>query len=599
MIVGIIFPAAVILVAILVTGFAFSRMYKRSTREVSLVKTGAGGKKVVVDGGTLVIPVLHEVTKVNMRTTRLEVRRTGKDALITRDRQRADVGVEFYVTVESTEEGISRAAQTLGNRTFNEGALREMVEGKLVDGLRSVAAQMNLDDLHENRSNFVQQVQQTVIEDLKKNGLELESVSLTALDQTPTEGLDENNIFNSEGLRYQAERIAESRKKRAAIEAEAEVSVARSKQEAEVQTYEIQREQEAARVDQRVQMEQLAARESSERARNKEEAERAAEEARIDREKRIEIAEQDRKIAVAEKSREESQARAEADTAKAEAIKATASIDTARLVAEGERQKRLTIIAAEEEAERKATEIRVAAKAERDTAADRAAAMRVLAEAEAAQITIRAEAAKAEKLTEAERKAAETRVAAKAERDAAADRAAAMRELAAAEAAQITIRAEAVKTEKLAEAEGLTALNAAENSASAQIIDFRMARARLEALPKIVAEMVKPAEKIKGITIHKVDGLGTGAVGGTASGPAGGGDGIVNQAFDEIRKMAFQLPAIQAIGKQVGMNMNGTFSDLVDQALQTATDGQTAPAADTSGGPAEASGPTTDDGAAV
>ena len=95
------------------------------------------------------------------------------------------MGVEFYVSVSATEEGISRAAQTLGDRTFDVDQLREMIEGKLVDGLRSVAARMTMDQLHENRAGFVQEVSNAVANDLIKNGLELESVSLTALDQTP------------------------------------------------------------------------------------------------------------------------------------------------------------------------------------------------------------------------------------------------------------------------------------------------------------------------------------------------------------------------------------------------------------------------------
>ncbi|OOY11981.1 flotillin [Thioclava marina] len=535
---GLALPLILIILAFLVVAMAFSRMYKRSTREVSLVKTGTGGRKVIIDGGTLVIPVLHEVTRINMRTTRLEVRRDGNSALITKDRMRVDVGVEFYVTVQATEEGIARAAQTLGDRTFDERALREMVEGKLVDGLRAVAAKMDLDDLHENRANFVQQVQQTVTEDLRKNGLELESVSLTALDQTPLDGLDENNVFNAEGLKNQAERIAESRKQRAAIEAEAEVAVARSRQEAEVKRYEVEREQEEARVAQRVKMEELSAREAAEKARKHEEASTAAEQARIAREKAIEIAEQerrraieiaeqDRQIAVSEKSEAESQARARADLAKADAIKATESIETERRVAEGERQKRLTILAAEEEAEKNATSIRVAAKAEREAADDRAAAMRELAQAEADKVTIRAEAAKREALAEAD----------------------------------------GLRAQKLAEAEGTRALAEAENGLSGSIIDFRLAKARLDAMPKIVAEMVKPAEKIGGITIHKVDGLtGAGAAGGEGT-SASGGDGLVNQAFDEMRKMAFQLPALDAIGKQVGLNMDKGMNGLLAEMM--------------------------------
>ncbi|MHA3979267.1 flotillin family protein [Halovulum sp. GXIMD14794] len=534
---GITLPAAILFGALLVIGLTFARMYKRSTREVSLVKTGTGGRKVIIDGGTMVIPVLHEVTRINMRTTRLEVKRSGESALITKDRMRVDVGVEFYVTGETTEEGIAKAAQTLGDRTFDENALREMIEGKLVDGLRAVAAKMDLDDLHENRSNFVQQVQQTVVEDLRKNGLALESVSLTALDQTPLEGLDENNVFNAEGLKHQAERIAESRKRRAEIEADAEVAVARHRQDAEVQKYAVEREQEEARVEQRVKMEALAAREAAEKAYRREEAEKAAEEARIARQQAIEIAEQNRQIAIAEKSQAESEARAAADRAKAEAIKATESIETERRLAEGERQKRLTILAAEEEAERNATSIRVSAAAERQAAEDRAAAMRELAQAEADQITI---------------------------------------------------KAAAMKEEKLADAEGTRAQIDAENSLSGEIIDFRLAKARLDALPGIVAEMVKPAEKIQGITIHKVDGLNGGRDGGTLDGArTSGSEGLINQAFDEIRRNAFELPALTAIGKSVGVNMDTGLAAIIENEFSTEKLGKTVadalPAAPVSG----------------
>ena len=146
-------------------GLVLGRLYRRATREVSLVKTGAGGKKVIMDGGTVVVPLLHEISPVNMKTLRLEVQRNHDGALITKDRMRVDVGVEFYVSVNATEEGISRAAQTLGDRTFFVDQLRELIEGKLVDGLRAVAAQMTIDQMHENRAEFVQEVQNTVSEE--------------------------------------------------------------------------------------------------------------------------------------------------------------------------------------------------------------------------------------------------------------------------------------------------------------------------------------------------------------------------------------------------------------------------------------------------
>jgi uncharacterized membrane protein YqiK len=527
-----------IIAFVVLTGLVFGRLYRRATREVSLVKTGAGGKKVIMDGGAIVIPLLHEISYVNMRTLRLEVRRTGEASLITQDRMRVDVGVEFYVSVQATVDGIARAAQTLGDRTFDTDALREMIEGKLIDGLRSVAARMTMDELHENRANFVQEVQNTVSNDLLKNGLELESVSLTALDQTPFEALDENNAFNAVGMRKLAEVIAKSKKERAEIDAEAEVSVRRAAMEAERQRLQIERDEEEARIAREQEVETLRAAQQAEVARRREASaseserarikreeeiraaeiarERAIEEAEITKEREIEVANQERQIIIARKSEEESQARAKADEARALARKAAEAIETAGAVEEAERQKRIALIEATREAEREATRIRVAAEAERAAAEDRAAAMR-----EAAQ----------------------------------------------GEADGISIRAEAKKKDLLAEAEGKRALAEAENALSAEIVALRRDLARLEALPAIIAEMVKPAEKIDSIRINQITGLNGGsAAGGTGQ---GGAKAPVNQAFDAMLGAAMQLPVMTKLGKELGMNFEGGLSGLLDEAEES------------------------------
>jgi uncharacterized membrane protein YqiK len=92
--------AAIIFVAILILGFIVARLYKRSSKEVSFVRTGFGGEKVILNGGALVLPVLHEVIPVNMNTLRLEVARVSDQSLITKDRMRVDVTAEFYVRRE-------------------------------------------------------------------------------------------------------------------------------------------------------------------------------------------------------------------------------------------------------------------------------------------------------------------------------------------------------------------------------------------------------------------------------------------------------------------------------------------------------------------
>lgn len=521
-----IFVVGTALVALIFIGMVLSRLYKRATREISLVKTGAGGKKVIMDGGIFVIPLVHEVRPVNMKTLRLEVQRSEDGALITKDRMRVDVGVEFYVSVNATDEGISRAAQTLGDRTFDVEQLREMIEGKLVDGLRSVAARMSMDELHENRAEFVQEVQNAVSEDLLKNGLELEAVSLTALDQTPFEALDENNAFNAVGMRKLAEVIANSKKERAEIDAEANVAVRRAAMEAERQRLLIEQDEKAAQIKQEQEVATLQAAQEAEVAARREDAQRETEGARIKREeairaaeiakeKELEVAEQERRIIIARKSEEESQARASADLARAEATRAAEQVETTRTVAQAEREKQIALIEAQREAEREATRVRLSAEAEKEAAQDRAEARREEAKAEA---------------------------------DA------------------LTIKAEAKKADMLAEAEGRRAIVDAENSISADIVAMKVDMARLEALPGIVAEMVKPAEKIDSIKIHQVGGVFGGGVAGTAQ-SARGDKPVVNQALDSIMGMAVQMPALKALGEELGVSMENGVAGLVEGAV--------------------------------
>ncbi|WP_299936205.1 flotillin domain-containing protein [uncultured Pelagimonas sp.] len=538
------FLVGAVLAFLIVLGLVLGRLYRRATREVSLVKTGAGGKKVIMDGGAIVVPLLHEISPVNMKTLRLEVTREAEAALITKDRMRVDVGVEFYVSVQPTDEGVARAAQTLGDRTFDVDQLREMIEGKLIDGLRAVAAQMTMDELHENRADFVQEVQNAVSEDLTKNGLSLEAVSLTALDQTPFEALDENNAFNAVGMRKLAEVIATSKKERAQIDADAQVAVRRAEMEAERQSLLIRQDEEQARIEQQQQIETMKAAQEAEIAARMEDSvreterariareesirsadiererkirdaeiakERAVQEAEIAKERELEVANQERQIIIAQKSEEESRARASADLARAEATKATEAVVTAQQVAEAERKKQIALIEAAREAEREATKIRLAATAEKDAAQDRADARREEAQADA---------------------------------DA------------------LTIRAEAKKQDMLAEAEGKRAITDAENALSTELIAMKVELARLEAMPKVLAEAVKPAEKIDSIRIHQVGGL-NGSSGGASGNGAGGDKPPVNQALDSIMGMAVQMPALKKLGDELGLTMDGTVSGLL------------------------------------
>ncbi|MDX1732267.1 MAG: SPFH domain-containing protein, partial [Aurantimonas coralicida] len=176
---------AVIVVFILY--WVMNWLYRRSTKEIAFVRTGFLGEKVVIDGGAFVWPIVHDITPVNMNSMDLNVTRERERALITKDRMRIDVEASFYVRVAQTREGVTLAASTLGRRTLEPERIHQLLEGKFVSALRTVAAEMTIEELHEHRGDYVRRVIATAQEGLDKNGLELESVAILDIDQTEIE----------------------------------------------------------------------------------------------------------------------------------------------------------------------------------------------------------------------------------------------------------------------------------------------------------------------------------------------------------------------------------------------------------------------------
>ena len=105
---------------------------------------------------------------------------------------------------------------------------------------------------------------------------------------------------------------------------------------------------------------------------------------------------------------------------------------------------------------------------------------------------------------------------------------------------------------KLAETEASLAQINAENARSEAQVAMELELARLQALPKILAEMVKPAEKITGISINQMSGFERTAGAGATS--------PINQTVEAIMDMAVSLPALQKLGERIGVNVDATLS---------------------------------------
>lgn len=521
-------------------------LYLRSSKERAFVRTGLGGERVVLDGGAFVLPILHEVIPVNMNTLRLEVARGRDKALITKDRMRVDVVAEFYVRVQAAPFAVAAAAQTLGLRTLAPEQLKELVEGKFVDALRTAAAEMTMEELHEQRGQYVKRVRDAVAGDLTKNGLELEAASLTQLDQTGMEFFNPSNAFDAEGLTRLTEQIERRKKQRNDVEQDTLVAIRNKNLEAEKVSLEIDRESEYARLTQQREVEVARARQRAELATERAEREREAEtvqitareaietarirseqsleEDRIAKEKALQaaeilrrqaldLAEQQRAIAVARESKNQSEAQAAADVARASAVTAEEKVFTAREVEAAERRKAIELIQAQQAAEREALRLTRAAEAEKQASVDRGAAVKAQAEA-----------------------------------DAQADQ----------------IRSMAIKVRSEVEAEGVRLMNEAQNVLSPEA---RASALRLKVVEKaegIIRESVKPMERIEGIKILQVDGLMGGGGNGLApiaTQSTNFADGVVNSAL----RFRAQAPIVDQLLREIGIE-GGAINQLVSGA---------------------------------
>lgn len=528
-IIGYAVAAGILLLVLFIVGFTLSRMYKRSTKDSALVKTGLGGEKVITTGGVMLIPGFQELMRVNMRTLRIRVEKREGEALITEDCMRVDVGADFYVRVASDTGSIAKAAQALGDRLDDPDKVKELMESKFVGALRSAAASMSMDELHKNRPDFILAVQSAIADELAQNGLELESVSLTSFDQTKLEYFDENNAFDAQGRAKLAETIEGRKQRTNEVEQENRIAIEQRNLEAAKDSLAIAQQKREAEIAQQQEIQVKEAEQKALIAANREEQEQkerqaeiaknraveaseiekklALDKMQINQQRDLEVAEQERQIIIAEKSEAESAARAKAAAAEQDRVVKEEGVITAGAVAKAERQKQIEVIDARKAAEREAVGITVGAEATKKAAQDDADAKLIVARADA---------------------------------DA------------------IIMKAEADEKQYSVDAEGRRILNEADNALSEGQVELRRVLAMLEALPNVVAQAVEPLKNIEGIKI--LQGYGTGSTG-SSDGTGTSGTDPMSQLTNAALGYKAQAPVVSALLNELGLG--GSLEDVV------------------------------------
>ena len=537
----------IFLILFLILLVLFSKFYQRSSKDVAFVRTGMGGEKIVLTSGAMAIPIIHQVTPVNMNTLRLNVERSNDKGLITLDKMRIDIQSAFYVRVKGDKDGVALAAQTLGARTLNPQSIQELLEGKFVDAIRSVAASMSLEEIHSEGREFTDRVAKLVDDVVTKNGLELESVSLSSMDQTDKQYLDPSNTFDAEGLIKVTRETEESRRTRNEIEKNADLKIAQTNLDVEKKNLNIKRESEYSRLQtdldvttkqteqtakitiikaikqkeaseveiaqkEETEKNQLASEKTikqertlTEKAIRNAEIEKAKvlEKTEIDRSKEIKIAEKNKEIDLLKKDQEVVQARDETSKIEVQAVEAEEEVSRRREVAIAEKEKAVSLIRALRTAEEKAVAITGSADSEKLAAADLAEARKITSDAEA----------------------------------------------------------NAIREELTARAEGQQRINESANILSDEQISMQVKLKIVDQLPDIISESVKPMQNIKDIKIIDVNGL---AIDGSkrietakSEGSVTNGDvqerDLVDRAVTGALRYRAQAPVLDSLLKEVGL----------------------------------------------
>jgi len=406
---------------VLTSMYSIKNLWQIASPREAIVRTGQGDMKIVIDGGIWFIGLLHKMTRIPLTTMKIKLSHKGKESLITGDRLRADIAAEFFIKVEPNKDADGEEGTDAGEDDLKHGAIRAfsrsiesdkvdtdivtaLVKEKMISALRTVAAKSTLFELNQNREKFEKEVSDALKVGLAKNGLTLENVTISELDQSTLSGANKENIFDAEGLQRMAEitqkaavetnrlvREAENEIKERDVttqkqilnqeldqtqaEAEKEKNEKNAKKQAEreanefaiaqdeavalrdvqknqsVKLAEVEKEKKTLIAEKDKQTSVIVAEQKNEVA-NKQ-REQAVDVAEVKKNEAMEVAKTEKEIALAEKGTEQSKAEAERLAAEAIREENDQKVQTVTVVETAKRAKQQQVIAAQATAESK------------------------------------------------------------------------------------------------------------------------------------------------------------------------------------------------------------------------------------------------------
>ncbi|MTJ07046.1 MULTISPECIES: flotillin family protein [unclassified Anabaena] len=302
---GLVFPGIIVMFVILLilSLFAYTRVYVVTPNNEAFVRTGGlftKKKSVILYGGCIVLPGFHQLTRVPLREISIDVERTGKLAVRTKDYLRADIRVTFYVCINASEDDVLTSAARLsqnGTRITPED-IKNALEKRADDAIRAAAKTKDLAEIDSDKLGFAQEVLNLVGTDLKKVGLTLNNIAISEILESVT--YDPDNFFDAQGVRLRTEIIQRSVQQKREVELAAQVTIEQKELDAQKRSLQIAQEQESAKLSQRLQVEALKAQREREIQESKDTEAATVRRTKILQEKSVEEEEIRRKLSLQE-----------------------------------------------------------------------------------------------------------------------------------------------------------------------------------------------------------------------------------------------------------------------------------------------------------
>ena len=502
----------------------FNAYFQKAGQGFALIRTGVGKQLVVIDGGCLSMPFLHATERIPTGGITLSIGCEGEHMLMTVDYVPVDMVMQFVLRVEPNKDCIQRAARAVGAMNLNADDLIALFQGRFIDAMQAEISCHTLTALHQARADLAGAVKQRLDGDFEFAGLLLESAALVRFDQSPVSALNDNNALHVQGMRRVAEMVSESRKKRAETEAGAEISIRATNLLETHDRVEFERQQQEAEINLNETISKLKAESEGRASTITEQEALKSDNARLQRQRNVREAEIERdlalrkreidslkeaeaaqivsRIALSKKRIDEAKADAELETSRGEVIRAQEKIQTEKELLATKRKSEQAIMRARE-------------KGDVDAIVTRAVAVNLLEQANSE-----------------------------------------------AEAAKLQAKAMTVKAH--AEADGRSAVIAAENTMDEKIIRMKLERQKIETLPEVAEKISKPLEKIDSIRINHIGGAGFSGAGGDQN------PSPFTETMQSILAMSVQLPALKKLGEEIGLDIDSNLATRAADAVNRA-----------------------------